>query len=75
MVSMWINLGGEFDEDRSDVTQFTTSNPQLADLMSLGEYLATEGEFVCEENQIRAELRHVERKRRILRYQIYLCHL
>ena len=46
MVSTWINLGGEFDEDRSDVTQFTTSNPQLADLMSLGEYLATDGEFV-----------------------------
>ena len=46
MVSVWINLGGEFDEDRSDVTQFTTSNPQLADLMSLGTYLATGGEFL-----------------------------
>ena len=46
MVSTWINLGGELDEDRSDVTQFTTSNPELADLMSLGEYLATDGEFV-----------------------------
>ena len=46
MVSTWINLGGQFDEDRSDVTQFTTKNPQLADLMALGEYLARDGEFV-----------------------------
>ena len=46
MVSTWINFGGEFDDDRSDVAQFTKSDTQLADLMTLGEYLGTEGKYV-----------------------------
>ena len=46
MVSVWVNLGGEFDIDRSDVVTFTRSSPELSALLALGEYLSTGNAFV-----------------------------
>ena len=46
MVSVWVNLGREFDKDRSDVEKFTRSSPELLALLALGECLATGGAFI-----------------------------
>ena len=46
MVSVWVNQGGELDEDRSDVTNVTRSSPELSALLALGEYLSTGNAFV-----------------------------
>ena len=46
MVSVYVNLGGEFDKDRSDVTTFTRSSPEVLAMLALGEYLATGGTFI-----------------------------
>ena len=40
-----VNLGGEFDNDRSDVETFTRNNPQLLAMLGLGAYLAEGGPF------------------------------
>ena len=40
-----VNLGGEFDNNRSDVETFTRSSPQLAEMLGLGAYLAEGGPF------------------------------
>ena len=45
MVSVQINLGGPFDNEVADVTDFARGTPELSALLSLGDYLATGGPF------------------------------